>query len=273
MHRERNGNWWRAWHTPQGPAATHYRVTDQHTVEVDAWGEGAGWAVAQAAATVGALDSLEGFEPALHPKVERAHRRFPRIRIGRSGLVADALVQTILGQKVTGVQAHRAWVGLVRKHGAPAPGPREFLRLPPTMEQVGRMAYWAFHPLGVEQRRAEVIIRSARRIDRLQEAVDMPRDEAMRRLCALPGLGPWTAGIILRQCCGDADAVEVGDYHLPDMVAWTLAGEPRATDERMLELLEPFTGHRGRVMMLLKAGGSGKPKYGARMTIHAVEDL
>ena len=49
--------------------------------------------------------------------------------------------------------------------------------------------------------------------------------------------------------------MSVGDYHLPNLVAWALAGEPRGTDERMLELLEPYRGHRGRVQQLLEAGG------------------
>jgi 3-methyladenine DNA glycosylase/8-oxoguanine DNA glycosylase len=57
---------------------------------------------------------------------------------------------------------------------------------------------------------------------------------------------------------GDPDAVSVGDYHLPHVVAWTLAGEPRGDDARMLELLEPFRGQRGRVIRLLVRGG-GRP--------------
>ncbi len=273
--------WWRCWHSPEGPVTAHYRQVDATTVDVEAWGPGADWALEAAPGAVGALDSLDGFDPTLHPKVERAHRRNPALRIGRSGLVADSLVPTIFGQKVTGVQAHRAWHLLVRRHGHEAPGPQDRpmgrrtwpLRLPPTMDEIGRMPYWAFHPLGVEQRRAEVVIRAARRIDRLQEAADMDREHALRRLTAIPGLGPWTANVVLRQNLGDPDAVEVGDYHLKDMVAYTLAGEPRATDERMMELLAPFAPHRGRTLMLLKVGGSGKPRRGPRMSIHAVEDL
>ena len=41
---------------------------------------------------------------------------------------------------------------------------------------------------------------------------------------------------------GDPDAVSVGDYHIPNMVAWALAGDARGTDEHMLELLAPFAG-------------------------------
>ena len=55
----------------------------------------------------------------------------------------------------------------------------------------------------------------------------------------------------------DADSVVVGDYNLPHTVAWALAGKRRSDDAEMLELLEPFAGHRGRVQGMLK--GNGKP--------------
>ena len=67
---------------------------------------------------------------------------------------------------------------------------------------------------------------------------------------------------MIRAAYGDPDAVTVGDYHLPNMVAWALAGEPRGTDERMLELLAPFAGHRGRVCGLLGRRGLTAPRFG-----------
>jgi 3-methyladenine DNA glycosylase/8-oxoguanine DNA glycosylase len=67
--------------------------------------------------------------------------------------------------------------------------------------------------------------------------------------------------------CGDDDAVAVGDYHFPNMVAFNLAGEARADDERMLELLEPFRGQRGRVIRLLGLAGRRAPAFGPRRRI------
>ena len=58
--------------------------------------------------------------------------------------------------------------------------------------------------------------------------------------------------------------MSVGDFHLKNLVAFALAGEPRGTDERMLELLEPWRGHRARVIRLLEASGIEAPKYGPR---------
>ena len=39
----------------------------------------------------------------------------------------------------------------------------------------------------------------------------------------------------------------------------------------MLELLEPFRPHRGRVLRLLQVGAGGAPRYGPRMPLRAFE--
>lgn len=190
----------------------------------------------------------------------------------RSGQVHDVLVPTILGQKVTGLEAIRAWLHLVRRFGEPAPGPGE-LRLPPPASVLAGLPYHAFHRAGVERTRAVTVIEACRRIDRLQEAAEMSREDARRRLTAIRGVGPWTAGIVERVAFGDADAVEVGDYHLPNVVAWNLAGEDRADDARMLELLAPFAPHRGRTLRLIEVAGTGAPRYGPRMPVGTIQRL
>ena len=97
----------------------------------------------------------------------------------------------------------------------------------------------------------------------------MPPGEAAARLRALPGIGAWTAAEVVGVSHGDPDAVPVGDYHHPHMVAFALAGEERATDERMLELLEPYRGHRNRVLRLLLLSGIGPPRKAPRMALNA----
>jgi 3-methyladenine DNA glycosylase/8-oxoguanine DNA glycosylase len=87
---------------------------------------------------------------------------------------------------------------------------------------------------------------------------------AAARLRAYPGIGPWTAAEVTLRALGDPDAVSVGDFHLPNVVAFALAGEPRGDDARMLELLEPWRGHRARVVRLLEASGIEAPKFGPR---------
>jgi 3-methyladenine DNA glycosylase/8-oxoguanine DNA glycosylase len=95
-------------------------------------------------------------------------------------------------------------------------------------------------------------------------------DAARAALESLPGIGGWTSAEVARLALGDPDAVSVHDFHLPNLVGWNLAGEPRGTDERMLELLEPYRGQRGRVQRLLEAGGAGAPRFGPRQRIHSI---
>ena len=106
--------------------------------------------------------------------------------------------------------------------------------------------------------------------ERLEAAASLPLDEAHRRLGAVLGIGPWTVGEVARSALGDPDAVSVGDYHLPNLVAFALAGEPRADDVRMLEILEPYRGQRGRVIRLLEASGIGPPRRGPRMAPRSI---
>ena len=94
----------------------------------------------------------------------------------------------------------------------------------------------------------------------------MPAAEADRRLRSLPGIGVWTSAEVRQRACGDADAVSVGDYHLPSSVGWALAGR-RVDDAGMLELLAPYAGHRHRAARLVELGGLGPPRRGPRMSI------
>ena len=87
---------------------------------------------------------------------------------------------------------------------------------------------------------------------------------------SIAGVGRWTSAEVRRVALGDPDAVSVGDYHLPHAVAWALAGEARADDARMLELLEPFAGHRARVVRLIEVAAIGAPRRGPRMPLRAI---
>jgi 3-methyladenine DNA glycosylase/8-oxoguanine DNA glycosylase len=242
------------------------------TLCVEAWGPGRDWLLDQAPALVGELDDEDGFQPE-HPLLRDLHRRHPGLRIGRTDAVFEAAVATVLEQKVPGAEAWRAWAGLVRDLGEPAPGPHPGLWVPPSPERLAATQYYVFHTYGVERGRANTVRRVALHAARLGEVVDMPLDAARRRLQALPGLGPWSAAEIALVALGDADAVSVGDYHLPHLVSWALAAEPRGSDERMLELLEPYRGHRARVLRLLLTAGITPPRRGPRLKLRNVAQM
>ncbi len=258
---------WRATRTPEGPATIHLRQR-AGTIDVEAWGPGAHWAAAQAPYLCGEQDDPSGFEPR-HRLIAELNRRHPGLRLTRTAAVFEALLPAVIGQKVTTIEAEAGFRALVTAMGEPAPGPVR-LKLPPAPQALARTPYWAFHPFGIERRRAEVIIRAARSANRLEEITTMDRPSAYRRLEAFPGVGPWTAAKVALVALGDADAVPVGDYHLPHAVGYALEGTPRSTDERMLELLDPYRGHRARVIRLLTISGIGAPKFGPRKPLRDI---
>lgn len=269
------GGVWRATRTPEGPVTTRVSVGER-SVTMDAWGPGGAWSLDRLPALVGEDDDDSDFRPR-EPVVARLRKRLPGLRIGRSGAVVEALVPTIIEQKVVGLEAKKSYAGLVRAFGEPAPvapldaAPR--LVLPPDARTLAATPSYEFHRFGIERRRADTIRRACSYAARLEEAAAMAPDDARRRLTALPGIGPWTAAEVALVAMGDPDAVSVGDYHLPHQVAWALAGEARADDDRMLELLEPYRGHRGRVIRLIVAGAPKPPRFGPRMPMRSIANI
>jgi 3-methyladenine DNA glycosylase/8-oxoguanine DNA glycosylase len=238
-------------------------------LEATGYGPGKDWVVEQADAVAGLRDNVAGF-PAVaraHPLVAELARVHSGLRLPRTGRVFGRLLRAILEQKVTGKEAYHGYAATVRHFREPAPGPLDGLLLPPEPAAVAATPYWAFHPFGIEQRRADTLRRAAAVAHRLEDCPDAT--EATRRLTTIPGIGPWTAAEVVRVAYGDPDAVSVGDYHIPNMVTWALAGEPRGDDARMLELLAPFAGHRGRVCVLLERSGLSAPRFGPRMPIRS----
>ncbi|WBB82357.1 DNA-3-methyladenine glycosylase 2 family protein [Micromonospora sp. WMMD882] len=262
------GTFWWAARTPAGPATLALR-RDGGDLRAEGYGPGAAWALDRADAIAGLRDDVTGFAAlaAGHPVVARLAERHRGLRMPATGLVFRHLLRAVLEQKVTGTEAYRGYAAMVRHFAEPAPGPTPALLLPPDPAAVAATPYWVFHPFGVEQRRAETLRRVAALADRLDRSADAA--EATRRMTAVPGIGPWTAAEVVRAAYGDPDAVSVGDYHVPNTVAWALAGEPRADDARMLALLEPFRGHRGRVCVLLAASGVQAPRHGPRLPLRS----
>jgi 3-methyladenine DNA glycosylase/8-oxoguanine DNA glycosylase len=261
---------WMARSTASGP--TEIRLAaDGRTITADAWGPGADLAMDAVPDLAGMNDDPELLTPH-HALVRELQRRFAGLRLPRTGQLVAALVPAVIEQKVTAGEAHGAYVALVRKLGELAPGPVPLL-LPPTAASLVALPYFEFHPLGLERRRADLLRRIALQAAAIEALAALPSDVARSRLQSIQGIGPWTAAEATRVALGDPDAVSVGDAHLPDLVAWALAGEPRADDARMLELLQPYRGQRARVVRLLEAAGIKIPRFGPRFGPRRIAEI
>jgi 3-methyladenine DNA glycosylase/8-oxoguanine DNA glycosylase len=296
-----DGAVWRTQRTPEGVATIRMLAhrssaldgTAATEVELAAWGPGAAWSIAQAPEMLGEgddwgpLDALLAVlaasgeaggdataergasDPAAVAGLARVRHRHPGLRLLRTGIVLDSAVAAVLEQKVTGVEARRAWRTLIRQHGEEAPGPApEGMRVIPDAERWRSIPDHDWHTAGVGPQRMRTIRRVMAVAPALERTLALGRGgpTVAAALTSIPGVGEWTAAEITQRAHGDADAVSVGDFHLPGLVGFALTGE-RVDDAGMLRLLAPFAGQRQRVVRLIATLGSTAPRRGARLTI------
>ncbi|XCM79889.1 DNA-3-methyladenine glycosylase 2 family protein [Kitasatospora sp. HUAS MG31] len=261
-----DGAFWRASLTPAGPGTLRLRADARlGEIEALAFGPGADWLLDRFPDLLGAADDPAALDLPPGP-LREAQRGHPGLRLTRTGLVMESLVPAILEQKVTTDEAYRAWRTLLRDFGTPAPGPVEGMRVAPTARGWAMIPSWEWHRAGVDPKRSATVVRAARLAPRLEEASAMAPEEAFARLTAVPGIGVWTAAETLQRASGDPDAVSVGDFHLPNLVGWALAGRPRSDDAQMLDLLDPYRPQRHRVCRLIGLTGARAPRFGPRLT-------
>ncbi|GAA4432149.1 DNA-3-methyladenine glycosylase 2 family protein [Georgenia halophila] len=259
------GVWWRALRTPDGPATLRLDLGQE--VRASAWGEGADWAVGAAPALLGAEDDTSGFDADRHPAVAELARRFPDLRLPRTGLIIDSLVPAIIEQKVTGSEAFAGYRRLVRFFGERAPGPGVDLKLwlPPAPATMARIPSYEWLRLGITPARWRAVVGAAKVAPSLERAAAVESAEADRRLQSLPGIGTWTSAEVRMRTHADADAVSFGDYNVARDVGWALTGRYDVDDAGLAELLEPFRPHRYRVQRLVEVAGIRQPRRGPRM--------
>jgi 3-methyladenine DNA glycosylase/8-oxoguanine DNA glycosylase len=251
--------------TPHGPGTMRLTWSPRGDTTATAWGPGADWLLERSPNWVGLDDDLSGFEPAANPRVARWWRRHPGLRLASVGVVWQELVLVLLGQRVTIEEAARSWNRMCRTWGAPAPGPCELV-LPPEPDTVAALGYVDLHRINVDRRRAEAILLAARRADRLEEAARMPAQEAVGRLTSLPGIGLWSATATAVATHGDPDTITLRDYGMPTKVNYAFTGDAthldpdRGGDELMCAHLEPWRGHRQRIIRLLFAAKIDPPR-------------
>jgi 3-methyladenine DNA glycosylase/8-oxoguanine DNA glycosylase len=257
---------WRTTSTPDGPATVHLRVRAGR-VAVVAWGPGAPWAGRAVPGWLGADDRPDEFRPGdHHPLVAELHRQLGSPRLGRTGRTWDALAPAVLEQKVTLVEANRVWRELLRLAGEPPPGPApEGMRVLPSARRVLEVTDWEWHRCGLDGARRRALRAVATVADRLEPEAAGDSAGLQRRLRSIPGIGVWTAAEVAQRALGDPDAVSVGDYHLKNVVGFALTGRRHTDDAEMVQLLEPWRGHRQRVVRLLLSGGPRRPRRGPRV--------
>jgi len=261
---------WRTWRTPEGAATLRIqRSVAEGGIAAAAWGPGAAWAIAQVPALLGRDDDWAGLDVSGHPLLRDSLRRNPGLRLARTGRMLEALLPAIIEQRVTSLEAYRSWACLLRWYGEPAPGPApDGMRVSPTIEQWRGIPSWEWHRAGVDPRRARAVQAVLAVAPSLERAVDGAESLAAAEtaLRTIPGVGAWTSAETLQRSHAHPDLVSVGDYHLAHQVGEALIGR-RVDDDGMLELLQPWAGHRQRVVRLIFASGFRFQRRGPRVTL------
>lgn len=182
--------------------------------------------------------------------IQILHRNARGLRILRFPWIFDVACGAVLQQRVTFREAMRGFRLLASKHGEPSGDRATF----PSPAKLARLPTWVFPSLGIDPRRGAAL-RALAHEEASRDFLQTADHAALRkRLIAIPGIGPWTTEMILGFGAGDPDALPLGDLHLPHLVAQAFGRGRHGSDDLMVELLEPYRGHRFRVVRLIMAG-------------------
>jgi 3-methyladenine DNA glycosylase/8-oxoguanine DNA glycosylase len=248
--------------TPDGLAS--FEIEQQSSViEARGWGQGAPWLAQRLEGLLGFEDEPHLFQPP-DGVVKSLWQQFSGMHLPRLPQVIERIVQIILLQRVPWRDGCAAWKRLVSQLGDKAPGPVD-LMVPPSPRELASTPYYEMVGCGVPPRQARTIQQAAFHARRIETSAKQGVESLSETLSAISGIGPWTIGYARGSLLADPDAILPGDYNLPHSVAWVLAREARASEERMLELLETYRGHRFRVIRLVWMGGAHAPRRGPRL--------
>ncbi|WP_173166310.1 AlkA N-terminal domain-containing protein [Phytohabitans suffuscus] len=149
----------------------------------------------------------------------------PGVRVPRSVDSFEMAVRAVIGQQISVAAARKVLSRLVPAGGdqlTPFPGPQEVLALPD-------------EAFGMPAARRDTIraLASAVAAGELDLDPGADREEAVRGLTRLPGVGPWTAGYVAMRGVGDPDSFLPTDLGVRrGAKALGLPDDPKALDAR-----------------------------------------
>jgi DNA-3-methyladenine glycosylase II len=184
--------------------------------------------------------------------VGRLQERYPGLRPVGFWSPYEAAAWTIIGHRIRITQAAAIKARIAQQLGEPVnfggrlvhafPAPQRLAALDSFPGLAGRKPEW----LRSVARAALDGQLDAARLRRL------PREEALRDLKTLPGIGDFSAGLILLRGAGDPDAVAYQEPRLARAVADAYGLPGPATPEQLAEISENWRPYRTWVTLLLR---------------------
>jgi len=171
--------------------------------------------------------------------------RFPGLRPPRFASLLETFGMTIPFQQVS-LEAGQSFVNrLVERFGTSRGG----LWLFPTPEAIANASLADLRAAGLSGAKAATLRHAASLIASgtlsAAEIERLPSDKALRLLDGLPGIGPWTAGVILLRGFGRLDVFPPGDVGARRALSHLLGRTSPIGDADETDLLERLGPYRG----------------------------
>ncbi len=190
-----------------------------------------------------------------HRLLRKAVHRCPGLRVPGAWDPFELTVRAILGQQVTVRGATTLAGRIAARYGEPietdAVGIDRLFPRPAALAEMDVVGQ------GMPTRRAETVRTLAKTIARGERLFDREPSEFVDVLCAISGLGPWTAHYVAMRALGDPDSFPASDLGLRKAVAEIEGrGMPTAAQlERTAESWRPWRSYAA--MYLWKSLDSG----------------
>jgi len=157
----------------------------------------------------------------------------------------EGLARVIVAQQLSAASAAAIWARV-----ATVLAPLSAERLLAAREQTLRDAGLSRPKIRTLRSLAAAVAEDGLDLDRLADAAE---EEVHAALCALHGIGPWTADIYLMFCLGRTDAFAAGDLALQVAAQHAFDRPKRPDAEELLRLAERWRPWRGVAARLLWA--------------------
>jgi DNA-3-methyladenine glycosylase II len=186
------------------------------------------------------------------PVVGEVQRRYPGLRPVGFWSPYEAAAWAIIGHRIRITQAAAVKARMATELGAPAGFGGRVVHAFPSPERLAKLAMFP----GLAGRKPEWLRSVAQAaLDGQLDAARlraMSHEEAVADLKKLPGIGDFSAGLILLRGAGDPDAVPGQEPRLARAVALAYGRPGPATPEQLLQISENWRPYRTWVTLLMR---------------------
>ena len=186
------------------------------------------------------------------PVVGEIQRRYPGLRPVGFWSPYEAAAWTVIGHRIRITQAAAVKARMAKELGEPVSFGGRVVYAFPSPERLAKLGMFP----GLAGRKPEWLRSLAHAaLDGQLDAARlraMPHEEAMADLKKLPGIGDFSAGLILLRGAGDPDAIPGQEPRLARAVALAYGLPGPATPERLLQISENWKPYRTWVTLLMR---------------------